>query len=97
MFSLDNAGLPIFLSYSSQNHCDALLPVHITSDQCIFAPQRHSDMKGDLNAGGTGDGIPKKAKKGGSVPKKGNFCLPALPLLPKKATPFLDFGSRPHL
>ena len=97
MFSLDIAGLSIFLSYSSQNHRNASLPVHITSDQCIFAPQRHSDMKGDPNAGGTGDGIPKKAKKGGSVPKKGNFCLPAPPLLPKKAPPFLDFSSRPHL
>ena len=52
MFSLDNAGLSIFLSYSSQT-------VHITSDQCIFAPQKHSDMKGDPNAGETSDGAPK--------------------------------------
>ena len=97
MFSLDNAGLSIFLSYSSQSHRNALLPVHIKSDQCIFAPQRHYDMKGHPNAGRTGNGTPKKAKKGGAVPQKGHFCLPAPPLLPKKATPFLDFGSRPHL
>ena len=95
MFSLDNAGLPVFLSYSSQNHCNALLPVHITSDQCIFAPQRHSDMKGDLNAGGTGDGIPKKAKKRRLCSQKRQLLLACTVSAPKEGDSIPRFWQPP--